>query len=385
VSGEPGVLPDEALARVRELLRSTPLIDGHNDLPWRIRTQGTPPGDVAAYDLRRRTSGHTDLPRLALGQVGAQFWSVFLPGDLPDAGFARVQLEQIDLARRIITRYPERLALALTADDIEREFRQGRIGSMIGMEGGHAIENSLGVLRACHALGARYLTLTHNVTTDWADAALDTSRHGGLSAFGCDVVAEMNRLGMLVDLSHVSPAAMGMALDVTKAPVIFSHSGARALVDHPRNVPDAILARVRANGGIVLVTFVPAFVSAEVAAFEQRREAEGKRLADAGGDERREALAAWDSANPRPAASLAQVADHLHHVRDVAGAEHVGIGSDFDGIDTVPVGLEDVSKFPDLLAELARRGWSDADLGRVAGGNLLRVLREAEAVAAGAA
>jgi membrane dipeptidase len=385
VSSEPGVLPDEALARVRELLRSTPLIDGHNDLPWRIRTQGTPPGDVAAYDLRRRTSGHTDLPRLALGQVGAQFWSVFLPGDLPDAGFARVQLEQIDLARRIITRYPERLALALTADDIEREFRQGRIGSMIGMEGGHAIENSLGVLRACHALGARYLTLTHNVTTDWADAALDTSRHGGLSAFGCDVVAEMNRLGMLVDLSHVSPAAMGMALDVTKAPVIFSHSGARALVDHPRNVPDAILARVRANGGIVLVTFVPAFVSAEVAAFEQRREAEGKRLADAGGDERREALAAWDSASPRPAASLAQVADHLHHVRDVAGAEHVGIGSDFDGIDTVPVGLEDVSKFPDLLAELARRGWSDADLGRVAGGNLLRVLREAEAVAAGAA
>ncbi len=387
MSGEPGVLPDGALAGVRELLRSTPLIDGHNDLPWRIRTQGTPPGDVAAYDLRRRTSGHTDLPRLALGRVGAQFWSVFLPGDLPGAGFARVQLEQIDLARRIIARYPERLALALTADDIEREFRQGRIGSMIGMEGGHAIENSLGVLRACHALGARYLTLTHNVTTDWADAALDTARHGGLSAFGCDVVAEMNRLGMLVDLSHVSPAAMGMALDVTKAPVMFSHSGARALVDHPRNVPDAILARVRSNGGIVMVTFVPAFVSAEVAAFEQRREAEGKRLADTAADaaERREALAAWDAANPRPAASLAQAADHLQHVRDVAGVEHVGIGSDFDGIDTVPVGLEDVSKFPDLLAELARRGWSDTDLGRVAGGNLLRVLREAEAVAAGAA
>jgi membrane dipeptidase len=380
-------MPDDALARVRELLRSTPLIDGHNDLPWRIRTQGTPPGDVAAYDLRRRSPGHTDLPRLALGRVGGQFWSVFLPGDLPGAGFARVQLEQIDLARRIIARYPDRLALALTADDIEREFRQGRIGSMIGMEGGHAIENSLGVLRACHALGARYLTLTHNVTTDWADAALDTARHGGLSAFGCDVVAEMNRLGMLVDLSHVSPAAMGMALDVTKAPVIFSHSGARALVDHPRNVPDAILIGVRSNGGIVMVTFVPAFVSAEVAAFEQRREAEGKRLADTAADaaERREALAAWDAANPRPAASLGQVADHLQHVRDVAGVEHVGIGSDFDGIDPVPVGLEDVSKFPDLLAELARRGWSDTELGRVAGGNLLRVLREAEAVAAGAA
>jgi len=375
--------PDDALARVHRLLRSTPLIDGHNDLPWRIRTEVTPARDVPAYDLRGRTSGHTDLARLAQGQVGAQFWSVFLPGDIKDSGFARVQLEQIDLARQVIARYPERLALALSADDIEREFKRGRIASLIGMEGGHAIENSLGVLRACYALGARYMTLTHNVTTDWADAALDSARHGGLTPFGREVVREMNRLGMLVDLSHVSPAVMSAALDVTEAPVIFSHSGARALVDHRRNVPDSILARVRANGGLVMVTFVPAFVSTEVAAFEERREAEDKRLTAAVSDtaERRRALEAWDAANPRPRATLAQVADHIEHVRAVAGVDHVGIGSDFDGIDTVPVGLEDVSKFPDLLAELARRGWSDADLGKLAGRNLLRVFHEAEAVA----
>ena len=375
--------PDDALARVHRLLRSTPLIDGHNDLPWRIRTEVTPARDVPAYDLRGRTSGHTDLARLAQGQVGAQFWSVFLPGDIKDSGFARVQLEQIDLARQVIARYPERLALALSADDIEREFKRGRIASLIGMEGGHAIENSLGVLRACYALGARYMTLTHNVTTDWADAALDSARHGGLTPFGREVVREMNRLGMLVDLSHVSPAVMSAALDVTEAPVIFSHSGARALVDHRRNVPDSILARVRANGGLVMVTFVPAFVSTEVAAFEERREAEDKRLTAAVSDtaERRRALEAWDAANPRPRATLAQVADHIEHVRAVAGVDHVGIGSDFDGIDTVPVGLEDVSKFPDLLAELARRGWSDVDLGKLAGRNLLRVFHEAEAVA----
>ena len=376
---------DPALARVHRLLRSVPLIDGHNDLAWRIRTDGEPPGDVAAYDLRERTPGYTDLARLAEGRVGAQFWAAYLPGDLEGGRFARVLLEQIDIVRRVIARYPDRLALALSADDIEREFRRGRIASLIGMEGGHAIENSLGVLRACHALGARYLTLTHNVTTDWADAALDSARHGGLTAFGREVVREMNRLGMLVDLSHVSPDTMSAALDTTRAPVIFSHACARALVDHPRNVPDSLLARVRANGGIVMVTFVPAFVSAEVAAFEQRREAEEKRLTASIADaaERRRAIEAWDAANPRLHATLAQVADHIQHVRDVAGVDHVGIGSDFDGIDHVPVGLEDVSKFPDLLAELARRGWSDEDLARLAGGNLLRVLREAEVVAAG--
>ena len=374
---------DPALARVHHLLRSVPLIDGHNDLAWRIRTDGEPPGDVAAYDLRGRTPGHTDLTRLAEGRVGAQFWVAYLPGDLEGGRFARVLLEQIDVARQVIARYPDRLALALSADDIEREFKRGRIASLIGMEGGHAIENSLGVLRACHALGARYLTLTHNVTTDWADAALDSARHGGLSPFGREVVREMNRLSMLVDLSHVSPDTMSAALDTTRAPVMFSHAGARALVDHPRNVPDSILERVRENGGLVMVTFVPPFVSAEAAAFEQRREAEEKRVAAAVADpaERRRALEAWDAANPRPRATLAQVADHIQHVRDVAGVDHVGIGSDFDGIDHVPVGLEDVSKFPDLLAELARRGWSDEDLAKLAGGNMLRVLRAAEEVA----
>jgi membrane dipeptidase len=296
-----------------------------------------------------------------------------------------VLLEQIDIIRRVIARYPDRLGLALGADDVEREFGRGRIASLIGLEGGHGIENSLGVLRACHALGARYLTLTHNVTTDWADAALGARRHGGLTAFGRDVVREMNRLGMLVDLSHTSPETMSAALDVTRAPVVFTHAGARAVVDHPRNVPDEILRRVRENGGIVMVTFVPPFVSAVAAAFEQRREAEEQRLSMTVADaaERRRALVAWEADNPRPRATLAQVADHIQHVRDVAGADHVGIGSDLDGIDQVPIGLEDVSKFPDLLAELARRGWSDQDLAKLAGGNVLRVLRAAEAVAAG--
>jgi membrane dipeptidase len=373
----------EALTRVRQLLRQVPLIDGHNDLAWRIRTDGKPPADVSAYDLRKPTPGHTDLARLARGQVGAQVWSVFLPGDIKDRGFARVQLEQIDLARRVIARYPDQLALALSADDVEREFGRGRIASMIGMEGGHGIENSLGVLRACYALGARYLTLTHNVTTDWADAAVDSARHDGLSPFGREVIREMNRLGMMVDISHVSPAAMNAALDTTEAPLIFSHSNARALVDHPRNVPDAVLARIAGNGGMAMATFVPAFVCKEVTAFEQMREAEDKRLAQAVTDknERQKALAAWDSAHPRPRATLAQVADHVEHVREIAGADHIGIGSDFDGIETVPVGLEDVSKFPDLLAELAQRGWSDADLAKLAGRNFLRVFREVEAVA----
>jgi membrane dipeptidase len=371
------------LARVRKVLRSVPLIDGHNDLPWRIRAEVTPPRDVAAYDLRQHTSGHTDLARLAAGQVGAQFWSVYVPGEVKDSGYARIQLEQIDIARRIISQYPDRLALALTAADIEREFRQHRIASLIGMEGGHAIENSLGALRVYYGLGARYMTLTHNVTTDWADAALDSARHGGLTPFGREVVREMNRLGMLVDLSHVSPGTMSAALDVTEAPVIFSHSAARALVDHPRNVPDSILRRLPANGGIVMVTFVPAFVSAEAAVVDLRHMAREKELKQTVSDtaERRRALEAWDRDNPQPRATLAQVADHIDHIRQVAGTDHVGIGSDFDGIDHVPIGLEDVSHFPDLFAELARRGWSDADLGKLAGRNLLRVLHQAEAVA----
>src|SRR5918995_1314803 len=259
---------DSALERARKLLESAPLIDGHNDLPWEIRESKTAPRDVAAYDLRTRSPKHTDLGRLKEGKVAAQFWSIYIPGEIKDSGYARVQLEQFDIARRMIARYPDRLALALTAGDIERNFKRGRIGSLLGMEGGHAIENSLGALRSYYELGARYMTLTHNVTLDWADAALDTARHNGLTPFGKEVVREMNRLGMLVDLSHVSPAVMRDALDVTEAPVIFSHSSARALTNHPRNVPDAILARLSKNGGGGMVTFVPAFVSPDAAAWD---------------------------------------------------------------------------------------------------------------------
>ena len=259
-----GQASERDLARAKRILRETPLIDGHNDLPWRIREDSIAKGNVAAYDLRQRTAGHTDLERLRAGLIGAQFWSVYLPGDYRDSGFARVQLEQIDIARRVIERYPDRFTLALSTGDIRRSFKQGKIGSLIGMEGGHAIENSLGALRAFYDLGARYMTLTHNVTLDWADAANDSAKHNGLTSFGESVVREMNRLGMLVDLSHASPATMSDALNVTQAPVIFSHSSARALVDVPRNVPDSILRRLPANGGVVMVTFVPAFVSANV-------------------------------------------------------------------------------------------------------------------------
>jgi membrane dipeptidase len=376
--------PDPALERARKLLESAPLIDGHNDLPWEIREYKTAPRDVAAYDLRKRTPRHTDLARLAEGKVGAQFWSIYLPGDMRDSGYARVQLEQFDIARRMIARYPDRLALALTADDIERNFKRKRIASLLGMEGGHALENSLGALRSYYSLGARYLTLTHNVTLDWADAALDTPRHNGLTEFGKEVVREMNRLGMLVDLSHVSPAVMSDALDVTEAPVIFSHSSARALTNHPRNVPDSILARLPRNAGLVMVTFVPAFVSPEAAAWdaEARRERERVEATVADSAERRRLEEEWKAAHPQPRATLQQVADHIEHVRKVAGVDHVGIGSDFDGIDTVPEGLEDVSSFPYLFAELIRRGWSDDDLRKLAGGNLLRAFRATEATAA---
>jgi len=375
---------DKALDKARRILRAAPLVDGHNDLPWAIREDSVSPRDVEAYDLRKATRGHTDLARLARGQVGAQFWSVYVPGEYRDSGYARTQLEQIDIARRVIARYPERLALGLTAADIERQFKRGRIASLLGAEGGHVLENSLGTLRSYYGLGVRYLTLTHNVTLDWADAALDSARHNGLTAFGREVVREMNRLGMLVDLSHVSPAVMSQALDVSEAPVIFSHSAARALVDHPRNVPDSILARLAGNGGVVMVTFVPAFVSAEFAAWDARKQAREAQIALEVTDvpERGRRLADWERQNPPPEATLAQVADHIDHVRRVAGADHVGIGSDFDGISYVPRGLEDVSTFPDLFAELIRRGWSDGDLRRLAGGNVIRALRGAEKVAA---
>jgi membrane dipeptidase len=376
--------PAAALAHARALLRSSPLIDGHNDLPWEIRRAEGHPMDVAAYDLRTRSPKHTDLERLKQGQVGAQFWSIYIDGEMKDSGYARVQLEQFDIARRMIARYPDRLAFAQSAADIERAVKHRRLASLLGMEGGHAIENSLGVLRSYYALGARYMTLTHNVTLDWADAALDSARHQGLTEFGREVVHEMNRLGMLVDLAHVSPATMSDALDVTEAPVIFSHSAARALVDHPRNVPDSILARLPKNGGVVMVAFVPQFVSGEFKAWEDTADSARKTIRAAVTDtaEARRQYEQWEAAHPAPDATLSQVADHIEHVRQVAGVDHVGIGSDFDGIDHVVVGLEDVSKFPDLFAELIRRGWSDADLKKLAGRNLLRVLRQAEATAA---
>ncbi len=375
---------DAMLAHARKLLRSTPLIDGHNDLPWAIRESKTAPRDVKAYDLRAQTTGQTDLARLNQGELAAQFWSIYIPGEIKDSGFARVQLEEFDIARRMIAMYPDRLALAMTAEDIERDFKKGRVASLLGMEGGHAIENSLGALRSYYALGARYMTLTHNVTLDWADAALDSARHGGLTEFGKEVVREMNRLGMMVDLSHVSPGTMSDALDVSEAPVIFSHSSARALVDHPRNVPDSILARLAKNGGVVMVTFVPAFVSTEVAAWEQQQEQVGKQIDSTVADtvERRKRRDDWEAAHPRPPATISQVADHIEHVRAVAGIDHVGIGSDFDGTSNVPVGLEDVASFPRLFAELIRRGWSDADLKKLAGQNLLRAFRQVEATAA---
>jgi len=371
------------LVRAERILRETPLIDGHNDLPWRIREDSIARGNVDVYDLRKHTPGQTDLDRLRKGMVGAQFWSVYTPGDWRDSGYARVQLEQIDIARRVIAKYPDRLALALSADDIRRDFKQGKIGSLLGIEGGHAIENSLGALRAYYDLGVRYMTLTHNVTIDWADAALDSAKHNGLTPFGDSVVREMNRLGMLVDLAHVSPATMSDALNASQAPVIFSHSGARALVDVPRNVPDSILRRVTKNGGIVMVPFVTSFVSPAVMLYDQStRPVMSDLRAKYGSDTAaitRE-INQWRKSHPEPRATLSQVADQIEYVRKVAGVDHVGIGSDFDGITEVVQGLEDVSTFPALFAELARRGWSDTDLRKLAGENFLRVFAEAGAV-----
>jgi membrane dipeptidase len=303
--------------------------------------------------------------------LGAQFWSVYVPGEYRDSGFARVQLEQIDIAKRVIAKYPERLELVRSSAGIRDAFARKKLGSLIGMEGGHAIENSLGALRAYYELGARYMTLTHNVTLDWADAALDSAKHGGLTRFGEEVVREMNRLGMIVDLSHVSPGTMSDALNVTEAPVIFSHSAARALDDHPRNVPDSILSRLKANGGVVMVTFVPSFVSPASKAWAASHDS----VARAKGD-----TAAWKAAHPEVRATISQVADHIEHIRDVAGIDHVGIGGDFDGIDYVVQGLEDVSKYPNLFAELSRRGWSEAALRKLAGENLLRAIGQVERV-----
>ena len=380
-SGPPS---DAALEHARRLLRSTPLIDGHNDLAWEIRASKTAPRDVKAYDLRAKTPGHTDLARMREGEVGAQFWSIYIPGEIKDSGYARVQLEEFDIARRMIASYPDRLALALTADDIERDFRKKRVASLLGMEGGHAIENSLGALRSYYALGARYMTLTHNVTLDWGDAALDSATHGGLTEFGKEVVREMNRLGMLVDLSHVSPGTMSDALDVTESPVIFSHSASRALVDHPRNVPDSILARLPKNGGVVMVTFVPAFVSSEVAAYEQAEEEVGKQIDSTVTDSTERANGAT-SGRPRTRAPRRRSRRWPITSSTCAmwrGWITLASAATSTGSRMCRSGLEDVASFPRLFAELIRRGWSDADLKKLAGQNLLRVFHQAEATAA---
>lgn len=374
---------DPALTHARALLKTVPLIDGHNDVPWEIRTLDSAPGDVAAFHLPSRTQGMTDIARLRAGGVGAQFWSIYTPGEYADSGYARVQLEEFDIARRMIAMYPKDLQFVTTAAGIDSAFKAGRIASLLGLEGGHAIENSLGTLRMYFDLGARYMTLTHNVTLAWADAAQDTAAHGGLTAFGREVVREMNRLGMMVDLSHVSPAVMSQVLDVTESPVIFSHSSAWALTNHKRNVPDSILARLAKNGGIVMVTFVPAFVSTKYNAWEKARDSVFEAARDSGADSAavRQAVRAWVASNPRPTAGISDVADHIEYVRRVAGVDHVWLGSDFYGIERGPDGLEDVSKFPYLFAELIRRGWSDADLRKLAGQNMLRVMRANEATA----
>ena len=374
--------------RIRRLLREAPLVDGHNDLPeqYAERVKGHLDRiDLASDTSKLLPSMHTDIARLKAGGVGGLFWSVYVSPQLPGAAAVQATLDQIDLVKRLVARYPETFEMAWTSTDIVRIHKAGKIASLVGMEGGHSINNSLATLREMYRSGARYMTLTHWSNNAWADAATAPPEHGGLTAFGKMVVLEMNRLGMVVDLSHVSEQTMNAVLDVTKAPVLFSHSSARAIASHPRNVPDAVLKRLASNGGAVMVNFSPDFVSDTVWKYYADVEAETARLkemmpADPAGAE--QALAAWKGAHPEPRATLAQVADHIDHIRRVAGIDHVGLGSDFDGITRVPQGLEDVSHYPALLEELARRGYSDDDLRKVAGLNAIRVLREAEAVAA---
>jgi membrane dipeptidase len=368
-----------SLSLTRAMLSRFPLIDGHNDLPWELRElYGS---DPAAADLTRRLPNtHTDIPRLVEGGVGGQFWSVYVPADLAGDAAVTAVLEQIDLVHRMIDAYPARFQLALTASDVDAGFQAGKIASLLGAEGGHSIAGSLGVLRTLFSLGVRYMTLTHNSNVGWADSATDAVDTGGLSDFGRSVVAEMNRLGMLVDLSHVSAGTMHAALDVSAAPVIFSHSSARAVCDNPRNVPDDVLRRLAVNGGVCMVTFVPFFVSQKCTDWLTGLRAEAAAL---GADPTKlsevfAVLPSWEKDHPMPPATIAQVADHIDHVRGVAGVDHVGIGGDFDGTPVTPVGLHDVSRYPALFAELQRRHWSEPDLKALAGASTLRVLRAAQ-------
>jgi membrane dipeptidase len=383
--------------RVGQILERTPLIDGHNDLPWEIRDRFK--SNLASLDLKSDTSRlpapeggaplMTDIPRLRAGMVGGQFWSVWIPTDVKGEGAVQMTLEQMDLVKRMAARYPADFEMAYTAADVRRIHKAHRVASLIGIEGGHQINNSLAALRQMYDAGARYMTLTHTLNTAWADSATDAPVHHGLTPFGVEVVKEMNRLGMLVDLSHVSPETMKAALAVTEAPVIYSHSSSRALDDHPRNVPDDILRLVAANGGVVMVNFAPGYVSEARNRWDADEAAEQTRfnsppyvgLYIGQPDRAKAALAAWKEKNPQPKTTLAQVADHIDHIRQVAGADHVGLGSDFDGIGDAPLGLDAVDKYPALLEELMRRGWSDGDIAKLAGENVLRVMAAAEQAA----
>ncbi len=375
-------------ARIDKVLKATPLIDGHNDWPGALRTdfgENWWDTDLNADSRAFKHPLHTDIPRLKAGRVGAQFWSVYVPGSLAPADAIKATIEQIDIVRGLPARYPAVFEMAYTAADIRRIHKAGRIASLVGIEGGHQIGNSLPALRQFYLLGARSMTITHSLNNDWADSATDVPKFNGLAPFGKTVIGEMNRLGMLVDLSHVSPKTMADVLDVAKAPVIFTHSSARALNDHPRNVPDDILKRMAANGGVVMVTWVPVFVDPKRFAWEQAKAAEEARTKTAFGGQPDRAKAAndvWITANPRPVTPLSIVADHVDHVAKVAGHAHVGIGADLDGIPDTPEGLTGVETYPALLAELMRRGWNDADIAALAGGNLLRALEGAEKVAA---
>jgi membrane dipeptidase len=404
---------------VADVLRATPVIDGHNDLPMQLRAlRGYAVGGLD----RIQPDLHTDLPRLRAGGVGAQFWSVYVPSDLPEPAAVAATMEQIDAVYRLAAAYPDDLVVAYSAGDVGRAWAAGRIASLIGIEGGHSLATSLGVLRSFARLGVRYVTLTHNNHTSWADSAAEEPVHGGLTDVGRAIVREMQRIGVLADLSHVAPATMHAALDVAFAPVIFSHSSARALTGHRRNVPDDVLTRLRDNGGVVQVSFVPYFVSTEVHEWALAAAAEAARLGlpeapvpwppvpvpgaaavpppaqlpDPAAMPAPEAVPApaampspadrpelrpWLAANPRPEATLAQVADHIEHAREVAGVDHVGLGGDYDGTDALPIGLEDVSGYPRLLSELADRGWSAADLEKLTGRNMLRALTDSERLA----
>lgn len=374
------------LERARALLQRVPLVDGHNDLPWALREFGDGTGEdvyttAAKIDLtERHPSLHTDLVKMREGGLGMQFWSVWIPGRLAGDGAVTAVLEQVELVYELAERYSDHLGVATTAAEAEKVFESGRVASLLGAEGGHSINSSLGVLRALRRLGVRYMTLTHNNNTPWADSATDQPEHGGLTEFGRDVVREMNRIGMLVDLSHVAPSTMHAALDTSVKPVIFSHSSCRKVADHPRNIPDDVLVKLRANGGVAMITFVPDFVSSGVAewdaALREAMTAAGASHADM--DERKAFTEKWVVDHPKPLATLDDVVLHLEHAREVVGVDHLGIGGDYDGVQALPRGLEDVSAYPNLFGALLDKGWSEDDLTKLAGANVLRVLKDAD-------